>query len=360
MALARSVRIVAPGEHGQLDILPLGYLESFYEQIQRYNSSLSSEVNKILQSPARQFLISRLRQRTGKENLSRLLVTYKDSQCAEIRDKIFALVSLSDTAKLHLGVDYTADPVTILFSVLRFAFSHESLHYGGIVGLMYQLKRQLGLSREDLLQSFGRHQDITPQLALIAAYHRGYVTHDIVDPRLEACAQSCQNFVVVLRTLRTPSLRIDERSGSINALKFTGTPQGLLNKTFVSGQDLRVFAFTQKGFIDSTKVYTYVALATSWVELGDEVWQSLNTPVALIARREVEAYRIVARALIIKGDIEHLTEAESRHNWSKFLCQGSYLLGSQTRSYEEKPLVVSFGGLLDILEWTDADDSSPL
>lgn len=301
VALARSVLLVAPGVDGGLIKLPLTYLDSFYQQIPRFKLSKRSDVYEVHRSPVRQLLKSRQNQRTGNESLRTLLITYRDSLCSDIRDKIFALVSLSETAKVHLEIDYAADPLTILFSVLRYAFAHESLSCGGIVGLLFQLKRQLGVSRTDLLQAYNMHQyrDVIERLKVIAVYNLGYVSNDPVSPRLEACAHKCRDCVGALRGLRTPSLRRYEPHDRINAMKFTGTTQGLLTRTLVSGPDLCVFSFRQRQAIFPTETFQQMGLASSWVEPGDEVWQFPDTPLALVARHEMEDYRIVARALII-------------------------------------------------------------
>lgn len=94
-------------------------------------------------------------EKTGVDRTIRdLLIAYKDANCMDARDKVFALASLSSKTQVHLDFDYAIKSVELFFSVLDFAHEHEKLKTDDAVELMLQLKRQLNISRAELEQGY--------------------------------------------------------------------------------------------------------------------------------------------------------------------------------------------------------------
>ena len=139
VALARSVVIATPKTDltaKGADQIPFSFLSSFSEHVKDVQALARSDIETILTSPASGMLSSRTRESGPKGTLRSLLISHKQTQCSDIRDKIFALLGLCRPAWRGFEIDYQIEPVELFFSVFKFTVEYEGLFADDVLGLI--------------------------------------------------------------------------------------------------------------------------------------------------------------------------------------------------------------------------------
>ncbi len=378
-AHARSLVITTcpTGSPNALEQLPLSLLPAFYEHVGNVHGVTQAEINAIAKSPANSLLFSTVRETSVKATMRDLLIAHKDTECSDVRDKVFALASLSPKARLHLPIDYAASPAELLFSVVNFATEHEGCDSHQIVGLFLQLKRQLALSRDSLLSAFRESLSSSilhpPNIDFVSAYPRGHVRSSRIEPLGEAYAYHYRDLCPALRTL--PKRVLHRLPPTIAGREFVEKTRAFLESnddattTTVSGQDLCMFTFYGH---HPTNPYSQnlanpsfnheetaqLGLSSVWIEPGNEIWQFPDTPVALVVRSNPKEYTLLGRAFLLTPSEEGIyrTNHSSRSTWPALVDSGSFLERGKPNLWRSISIPVDFATLLDILEWVDYDD----
>ena len=373
--LARSVVLTTGPNTNTLEELPLSSLSAFYEHVGKVKGVAQTEIDAIANSPAKTLLSSRTLGTPVNATMRDLLLGHKDTNSSDVRDKVFALASLSPKAKLHLDINYAASPAELLFSVVKFAIEHEGCNSGQVVGLFLQLKRQLSLSRESLWRASQESSSNAtlhpPNIELVSIFPRGHIRSSRIEPLGEAFAYHYRDLCPALRTL--PKRGLQQFPSEILGADLAGQRWAFLatnddsDQTTVSGQDLCMFTFyghhpTNPYSHPSNPSYdkeetAQVGLSSAWVEPGNEIWQFPDTPVALVVCSNSEGYRLVGRAFLLtpSGDATYATNYSPQSNWPSLVDTGSFLKRNP-KLWRPTDIKVDFATLLDILEWIDYDD----
>jgi hypothetical protein len=79
--------------------------------------------------------------------LHQLLQRYRNHQCKEPFDHVYALLNLVGHHRLHLEVDYAQTPLALCCRVLQFVHKHEGMHESEMLYFTGKLRKELGLGR---------------------------------------------------------------------------------------------------------------------------------------------------------------------------------------------------------------------
>jgi hypothetical protein len=360
--LGRSVMIATPTSSSAVEEIPLSSLIAFYQNYRNVKHLTRLEVDAIDRSRARSLLDFRSQEVAPDRTLREMLIAYEDAECMDVRDKIFALVSLSPKASSHLRVDYTIKPVELFFEVLAFSCKHDLLNPTGVISLMLQLQRQLGLGRNDLEQGVKNlTSDLStkfPQLDTISAFRRGEVRSTRVEASGEAYAYRHRDTVPALSTVDEYSLHPAGTRYAGVGISYPSAKRGQ-SKHSVSGQDLFVFTYHEvdKHGIDNGS--SQVGVSSCWVQSGHEVWQFLDTPVALIMAKRETAYHLLGRAFILAHSSNgmYVTDYQYEQPFTDLIDKAAISSHEAYASYKPQELRIDndFDLLFDVLEWVDYD-----
>jgi Heterokaryon incompatibility protein (HET) len=366
--LARSVFLVTPGNAGQIEQLPMSFLGVFFDKVKGVFSLHDADFDEIRSCLAKELLLSRDRESASGVPLRELLITYRDTKCSDVRDKVFALAAMSARARKHLKFDYSAEPVEILLLVVAFALEHDGLLPEDIVGFTHLLKEQLHLGWTELRQALKTLQPSSPsslsQLKEVTLLQCGVVSKgNRLEMKGEDFAHRYRDAAPALRRLPARTL---QWVVSPELLRFSGNENVLSNvspsedrRLALSGQDLCAFTFdVSPSNLGTAETYQHQAgLATCMIESGDQVWQFPDTPVALIARSVGELIELCGRAFLLKYPTD---QTSARHKqktlpWDQVVDTCS----KTTKRLDKRRLCLNRETLLDVLEWADYDSHVP-
>ena len=360
--LAHYIIMMTPREHdGQAEELRMSILPEFHTRVQEMRA-LGLRRFDFSSSLAIDLATSRLEEAPEGATLRSLLLTYRDTKCSEVRDRVFGLVGLSRMASTNFSVNYATDSVSLLFSVVLFAIEHENLSRTDIVGFMHLLRTELNLSWTDLRQATASlHENAfdPSQLGRVSLIYRGRIQSRSIPTSEEAYIHRCRDNAPSLKRLQPITLKYDtvtqllDFEGSIAFVE--STDPASKNRWPVSGQDLCPINFHSTR-LEAKKRPADVGLATCRVQSGDEIWQFPDTPVALIARTEADAFRLWGRAFLLKTstNIEKADYYE-RRDWLEVVDKGSHLAKAGSIGWNVRTFKVNFVTLLNILKWVDYD-----
>ena len=266
-----------------------------------------------VRSPAHLLQLSQKKTHTD-TMMKELLYGYKDNQCSDPRDKVLALLSFCPGAQILLSVDYSVEPVALMLSVFDFCLFHEDLHTRFMISLGLLLRNQLQIATTTLDNCIRNSRFCTrlratkPTLYTITALVCGHLTSTKINPRCEPCVLHCRK----LLGEELPSLQ----SCCTNQLRELVGPDGkshlhlrvsdLIPKPlFGNGPGIGIhelWAFEFRSPHSGSR--SPLGLASTRVDLTDELWHFPKTPIALIARRDSSgSYSIVSRAYILRRHV---------------------------------------------------------
>jgi hypothetical protein len=360
--LGRSVMIATPTSPGVVEEIPLSFLSGFYQNYHNIRQLAKSEADAIDRSRARSLLNFRSQEVGPDRTLRDLLIAYQDAKCMDVRDKIFALVSLSSKANLHLSVDYTIRPVDLFFNVLAFSYKHDYLNTSGVVSLVLQLQRQLGLNRKELEQE-AKHlcsdsRSELPQLETISAFRRGEVRNTRIEASGEAYAYRHRDAVPALSTVETYTLHPSRSRYDGFGVECPPAESGQ-SKDSVSGQDLFMFTYHEIDKHGNDYDSFQVGVSSCRAEPGHEVWQFLDTPVALIVEKRDASYYLLGRAYIFAHSSNgmYVTDYQHEQPFIDLIDKAAISSHDAYASYKPQELRIDndFNLLFDVLAWVDHD-----
>jgi hypothetical protein len=308
IALARAVDIVSGGYQ-----IPLSDFFSAVSKVYNFEKdtfyTCLQQIGLLhgMRSPAHLLLLSQRKSHPDVQ-LRELLYKYRESQCLNPRDKIFALLALCKTAHEVIPVDYSMEPIMLMLFVLDFCLFHEELDLLSTIGLGLLLRSQLEIEtatlnfclRHDLLSV--RYRATSRTQYNLRAIVRGRVVSSDVNNHWRSYVLHCRSALRQLPPLaqcRTAPLIV---SGSGNAFRLQlddliSELDVSLCSTAVGYQDL--CAFMYRAELEDSNFR--IGLASTRVQLDDQIWQFPKTDLALVARRtKAGGFEIVGRTYLLR------------------------------------------------------------
>jgi hypothetical protein len=153
-----------------------------------------------------------------KTSLAQLLRDYSATKCQDVRDKVFALVSLSTVARQSFTVDYTYDQAELLFATVEFCSSQEQ--EPRTICFALSLAQALGLQPEKLDLKNGRKYRIAAPLVVRSSlYQRGEAIASIIRPDLYNMVESRRELCgIMFHYPNLPRLRFDSTDNAFRIL----------------------------------------------------------------------------------------------------------------------------------------------
>lgn len=368
IGLARSVIIHCDGYE-----LPMGMLEQYFNQPSTSKGKTSA------------LRLCQLRQKISSSMapLETLLYDNAHAMCSNPRDRIYALLSLTNHAKDHLAVDYNIELYELLISVLQVCLVYEDMSPSHPLSFACFLRRQLSISSTSL--KLGIQRRITFQ-------DRPTSSH----LSLTLCVRS------VLKTLRIDPLVEDDihrirsklpsifhyRPIKLDSTSDYGDAELVVRETPIDEADddhsekigsntQWIFSFTPSNAGLGSPPHaqkTLAGMSTAAIQLNDEVWQFPRTPVAIIARKTKGGYDLVARALVMNIDQAFLVKIDkptgNRRHRSPTSPTSERITGPQLERIldwpkdvgnedgrnDTKMIAVTAAELLRLMLWVDYDN----
>ncbi|ETN44538.1 uncharacterized protein HMPREF1541_10208 [Cyphellophora europaea CBS 101466] len=294
-------------------------------------------------------------QRLGRRQLltmTELLLAYRDTQCADPHDTVFALLSLTPRIAAHINAGYETSIIDLMVEVLRISCRLESLPPHRIISFAAFLRRQFEIDQASLHDHITQFQasGAQPLQGLKAEVRvRGVATSHlsvkqeqvIVTTRAKARPLYQLDAIPLEGNLVEGVYRMSRRRSSLTAEK----------SVRVSSQDLCAFGWQSpegNSFFGSNN--PNVGLATTPIQYGDEVWQFQDTDVALIIRHHNTGCSAVGRAQLYQKPphLDRLPSSEVERNFLSRAWRGNAPAGSTRNIQLDVPL------LLQLILWVEA------
>lgn len=286
-----------------------------------------------------------------------LLYLHETAECSDFRDKIYALISLTPKAQTHLSVHYDIDRVHLMLTVLNFCCKYQNLSVFRTLSFISFLRQHLEVGRDELRNSILNSE--TPGFSTNFAIRgtiRGRIETLHPGRDVEEAALRIRNRLPALFTRRHILLQNENRSSMSlridpNALEDT-QPCATVE---IPAIDLCLFAFTgnylrARSSKHSTDGPLFAGLASARVNIGDEIWQFDRTPMAVIARKTLQGYKLVGRAFLIRD-----LKAEYHSRRSRVEDEIVWIKDG-TKHRKATPVIsADLKGLHELWTWVDFD-----
>lgn len=283
------------------------------ESTQGYLSFSAAEI--MAESRAMQLCSIEPHSQSANASIENLLYLHEKAECSEFHDKVYALISLNTEARDHLLVDYTLKRTELMLSVLQFCQTHEELSEFGTLAFASFLRQHLEAEMDKLRD---RILDLeNPSIKFtIRGTVRGRVDSLNSGRHIDEAALRFRKQLPAL--IHHHRLSLNRRNPFWDSLEFDENSLFAQPATVaIAARDQCLFAFTGNELrdlasatttYDSDSLRTYVSpssplfagLASTKVEIGDEIWQFDRTPVAIVARRTHQGYMLAGRAFLVR------------------------------------------------------------
>ena len=370
---ARSVILCCEGYQ-----MPMSILQSMFDDSRQGVGSrnLSGPVMDLMGTRAMQFC--RLRQEMDGSSLplQELLYTHEAAECLDFRDKVYALLSLSERASQALPVRYEIRRIELMLSVIVVCCFSENMSPLHTLSFTCFLKQHLGVDAEHV-----GHAILIPPLSTtrqrveLRGIVRGSVKTLRMTPEIEAAAtrHRIRHRVPALNAFGRVNLEFMQPSvldkNAVASLIIVDRQPARFSEgdapIAVSGVDQWLFAFEGDDSRPSAKAYrerpTIAGLASTRIDVGDEIWQFERTPLALVARRSRLGYILVGRAYLFKelssGRHSDRTEARFQSSSHSRKLEDDLVWVTDAKLHDETtPLLeVDVSGLLRLMTWVNYD-----
>ena len=368
---ARSVTLCCEGYQ-----MPLSILESMSDDSrrQRFSSSSPSSTRQLMNS--RPMQLCRLRQEMDRDSLplEQLLYTHEMAQCSDFRDQVYALLSLSAQAKEHLPVRYDIDRVELMLSVINVSSLYENLTQFRALSFTCFLRQHLSIKSNEV-----RHAVLSPPVSTLnttiklQGVVRGTVRTHRISPESEEAALQVRDDVPALNLLEKIDLEFLQSPGQdqqavtqeAESLVVAGGQQSRLSEAnaciAVPAIDQCLFAFEGDDSRQSPKAYreraTIAGLASTRVDIDDEIWQFERTPVAVVARRSRTGYTLIGRAHLLKelSTGRHTDQSDTSRRRGKLEDDLIWVKDAKLHDQLTPVIDVDVSGLLKLMSWVTYD-----
>lgn len=373
---ARSVTLCCEGYQ-----MPMRILESMFDDSRRLIDarSPSSSVKDFMNSRAMQ--LCRLRQEMARDSLplEELLYTHETAECSDFRDQVYALLSLSEGAKEQLPVRYDINRAELMLSVINVSRMFENLSPLHALSFSCFLKQHLRIKTSEVRHAMRNPPVSTMNTTIpLQGVVRGTVRTHQMNPETEAAALPVREEVPALNALGMINLDINLESHHFpyhgpNTNENIIAPLVIVDRqksrfsegnapVAVPGIDQCLFAFEGDDSRRSSKAYreraTIAGLASTRIDIGDEIWQFERTPLAIVARRSRRGYTLVGRAYLLKelSTGRHSDKRESQFSRRDLLENDLVWVKDASLHDQLTPVIdVDVCGLLKLMTWATYD-----
>lgn len=380
---AQSLKFCCEGYDVPMSLISDG-LQTSRLQTQLENSreySFFTKAEKMAEVRATQ--LCRMQPTTPRRPLSmeNLLYLHAKAECSDFRDKIYALLSLTSKAQMHLLVQYDIDRVQLMLSVLHVCSVYEGLSEFRTLSFTCFLRQHLEVRLDELRDALIRSTTPTPSTVFaIKGIMHGRIESLQTKSYIEDAALRFRNNLDALHVHQIISLKTVKASGFMNRADPThleidrvASPATLLHPTAeIPAIDQCLFAFVGNEDVgprldvpvqdaDPPPAYTgtegsqFFGFASVRVNVGDEVWQFERTPVAVVARPTLQGYDLVGRAFLILDLSDASHGGRLSHSAKKFE-EGLFWVRNGTNYSQWTPTIsVDFKGLYELMRWVALD-----
>ena len=319
--------------------------------------------------------LCRLRQEMDGDSLplEELLYTHEAAKCSDFRDQVYALLSLSEHAKNHLDVRYDIDRVELLVAVVNIAWLYEDLSPLRTLSFACFLRQHFKIKDDEIRNALLYRPRLNPEQTIgIQGVVRGIVRRHRVSVDTEDAALKFRNQVPALNANAPIQLRFHQpvhhdRNAIAPLLVVDTLVPGLDGHgvpVVVPGLDQWLFAFDGEDSRRSPKAYraraTIAGLASTRIDIGDEIWQFERAPLAFVARPTAWGYTMVGRAYLLDKLSTgcHFDDTDVRP--SHWQLEDDLVWVKDARLHEVlTPIIdVDVRGLLKLVTWAIYDTAS--
>jgi hypothetical protein len=299
-------------------------------------------------------------------SIETLLYSNEEAKCSNFHDKVYALISLDAEARDHLLVDYNLDRRGLMLSVLQFCQTYEKLSVYGTLGFVSFLRQHLEMKMDSLRDRILNLQRPSVMFTVCGTV-RGRVESLHPGRYVEDAALRFRNQLPALIPYHGLSLN---RGGPYSmSLEFD---QDLVFahpvRDGIAAMDQCLFAFignelrdvsSAEMIDDSDSLRTsvnpsgplFAGLASTKIELGDEIWQFDRTPVAIVARKTRQGYELAGRAFLVSD-----LRAKRRSSQSRVEDEIVFVMDSTKHSQATPVISTGIQGLYQLALWVNFDD----
>ncbi len=319
--------------------------------------------------------LCRLRQEMDGDSLplEELLYTHEAAKCSDFRDQVYALLSLSQHAKDHLPVRYDINEIELMVAVVTMSWLYEDLSPLRTLSFTCFLRQHLKIKDEQVRNVLLYRPRANPESSIgIQGVVRGIVRRHRVSVDTEDAALKFRNQVPALSANEPIALRFHQPvHHDRNAIAplvvvdpldpWVAVPDAPIA---VPGLDQWLFAFDGEDSRRSSKAYraraTIAGLASTRIDIGDEIWQFERTPLAFVARPSEWGYTLVGRAYLLDKLSTgcHFDDTDVRP--SHWQLEDDLVWVKDARLHEVlTPVIdVAVRGLLKLMSWAIYDTNS--
>lgn len=382
---AQSVTFCCEGYHVPMSLISDG-LQKFRLQSKPENSreySFFTKAERAAEMRATQLCRMQPTTPRNPSSMESLLYSHETAECSDFHDKIYALLSLTSEAQMHLLVQYDIDKAQLMLSVLRVCLIYEDLSMFRTLSFACFLRQHLDIRLDDLREAVLK--SATPRFSTTFAI-RGVVHGKIENLQtgsyVEEAALRFRNNLDALHVHQTLSLKVvrlrdfesvDSAASKHLEIDRMASPAALFHPTAeISAIDQCLFAFIGNETVDtdpavpteefdSPPAYTtangpqFVGFASAKVAVDDEVWQFDRTPVAVIARKSLQGYDLIGRAYLIR-DLNDSNHGGRVGHFPKKFEEQLFWVRDGTKYNQLTPTIsVDFKGLYELMSWVTLD-----
>jgi hypothetical protein len=283
----------------------------------------------------------------------------------DFRDKIYALISLTPEAQNQLLVYYDINPEQLMLSVLNFCHAYQNLSVFGTLGFMSFLRQHLEVRTDELRNNIlNLDNPNCPTSFAIGGTIRGRIETLHPGRHMEEVALRVRDKLPTL--LQRHPLFLNERALStrleLDPRSLAGTEPCV--PVEISGIDQCLFVFNgnelrKRLSADSTSDLEsppssssplFAGLASTRVNIGDEIWQFDRTPVAVVARRTPRGYTLVGRAFLLRD-----LSADCQNSGSRLEDQIVWVKDGAKHPQATPVIEVDLRGLHELMTWVNLD-----
>lgn len=294
---------------------------------------------------------------TEPETLEELLYAHETAECKDFHDKVYALLSLTSQAKLHLQIQYEITRQQLMLTVFDVCCIREQLPSRRALSFYLFLQQHLEVSDSDLKQEVERVSVTASRDFQIQGTLRGTIEALPIGPAADTMALHLRDTIPDLVVRNNMTLVVDSSSNAdvntvpselkIQALGGTSRDATCVK---VPGIDQCLFELREnrtaaKKALENPRI---AGLASTRPRVGDEIWQFDRTPVAVIARRSDRGVELVGRTFLfpISRSSEPKAEFEQELSWVK---------DSSTSNHLTPIINLDIAGLYEFASWVNFD-----
>lgn len=348
---ARSVTLCCEGYQ-----LPLTVFDFMLDQREGF-------IQEYVNSDALHLCRMRRQMNAGPLPLEQLLYTHRNAECSDPRDRVYALLSLSERTKRCLEVRYDFKPSELLVSVVRVCSRFDGLSAFRTVSYAWFLAQHLvniGSQIFYVYEGSLRKSVVGTRTIKVRGVVRGTIKSLRVSTEIEEAARQIRRAIPPLVAYSKRHLRPFQRPRRPNvpeAYTLDRPSPDTRSGLSICGIDHFLFSFDgdNKGplsaYDEEQNTNSIVGLANVAVEPGDQVWQFEQMPLAMIVRRYRDSFTLVGRAYLLR-DLSGRSYGAREKLWGTFGDKLVWVRNHKQHDTWTPVLLVNGDDLVTLMCWT--------